>query len=67
MMMMMMMIEKKHSPSTEAFYRKLILPEEEKAEPTPSRCGFRWFRSENVVCIEHYRVAHEPTPRSKAS
>jgi hypothetical protein len=62
-----MMIEKKHSPSTEAFYRKWTLPEEDKAEPTPPRCGFRWFRSKNILCIEHYRVAYEPTPQSKAS
>jgi hypothetical protein len=45
----MMMIEKKHLPSTEAFYRKFTLPEEDKAEPTPPRRGYRWFRSENIV------------------
>lgn len=63
------MIEKRHSPQTMAFYRKLILPEEDKAEPTPPRCGFRWFRSDNVVCLEHYvRVdKSSPAPHQKAS
>jgi len=64
-----MMIEKKHSPSTEAFYRKFTLPEEDKAEPTPPRRGYRWFRSENVVCLEHYRRPTEakPAPQLKVS
>jgi hypothetical protein len=57
-------MEKKHSPGTEAFYRKLILPEEDKPEPTPPRCVFRWFRSANIVCLEHYRRPEvHPYPR----
>jgi hypothetical protein len=48
-------MEKRYSPQTEAFYRKWILPEEDKVEPTLSRCEFRWFRSENIVAFEHYR------------
>jgi hypothetical protein len=59
-------MEKKHSPETETFYRKLILPEEDKDELTPPRRGFRWFRSENIVCIEHYRRS-EALPQRKAS
>jgi hypothetical protein len=64
-----MMIEKKHLPKTESFYRKFTLPEEDKAEPTPPCRGYRWFRSENIVCLEHYRRPTEakPAPRLKAS
>jgi hypothetical protein len=61
-----MMVEKKHSPKTEAFYRKFTLPEEDKLEPTPPRRGYRWFRRENIVCIEHYRQS-EVLPQRKAS
>jgi hypothetical protein len=56
---------KRYAPPTEAFYRKFVLPEEDKAEPTPPHCG-RWFRSENIVCIEHYRRS-ESLPKRKAS
>jgi hypothetical protein len=59
-------MKKKRSPELEAFYRKFVLPEEDKAEPTPPGGGFRWFRSENVVCIEHYRRPKE-LPERKAS
>jgi hypothetical protein len=40
------------------FWRKLILPEEDRRRLFPDRIwkgGYRWFRSENVVCIEHFR------------
>jgi hypothetical protein len=59
-------MEKRYSPQLEAFYRKWTLPEEEKAEPTFARCGFRWFRSENVVALEHYRPP-KSLPQRKAS
>jgi hypothetical protein len=59
-------MERKHPPEMEAFYRKWTLPEEDKAEPTFSQCRFRWFRSENVICIEHYRRS-ETLPERKAS
>jgi hypothetical protein len=42
----------------EAFLRHLILPEEDclhYRQAAPWTGGCRWFRSENVVCIEHYR------------
>lgn len=62
------MVEKRHSSHAEAFYRKQILPEEDKAEPTPPRCGFRWFRSKNIVCLEHYRKSEtKPAPQQKVS
>jgi hypothetical protein len=63
-------MERRFSVETEAFYRKKILPEEDRLALTgePSKGGFRWFRSENVVCIEHYRpIEAKPAPRLKAS
>jgi hypothetical protein len=30
--------------------------------------GYRWFRSENIVCLEHYRaIKTKSAPQSKAS
>jgi hypothetical protein len=58
-------MEKKHSPETEAFYKKLILPEEDKLRLTPPHCGYRWFRS-NIIALEHYRRS-ELLPQRKAS
>lgn len=40
------------------FWRKLILPEEDRRRLLPDMTwngGYRWFRSENVVCLEHFR------------
>jgi hypothetical protein len=39
------------------FWRKLILPEEDRRlyTSTPWTGGYRWFRSPNVVCLEKYR------------
>ena len=59
-------MEKRTSSQLEAFYRKWTLPEEDKAEPTPPRRGFRWFKSENIVCFEHYRRS-EALPQRKVS
>ena len=41
----------------EAFLRQLVLPEEDRAKYTsqPWSGEYRWFRSPNVVCLEHYR------------
>ena len=54
----------------EAFLRRIIFPEEDRHlfTSTPWRGGYRWFRSENIVCIEHYRAAEtKQTPRRKVS
>ena len=48
------------SSTDEAFYRRFILPEEDRrTNPRANQWagGFRWFRSENVVCLEKYRAA----------
>jgi hypothetical protein len=57
-------IEKRYSPQTESFYRRRILPEEEKAEPTSPGCGYRWILSENIIPIEHYERPQLPNIRS---
>jgi hypothetical protein len=39
-----------------AFWRKLVLPQEDRMRlGIPWHGGYRWFRSPNVVCLEHYR------------
>jgi hypothetical protein len=62
------MIEKTFSPATEAFYQRRILSEEDRKRllGVEWKGGYRWFRSKNIVPIEHYRRS-EPAPRQKAS
>jgi hypothetical protein len=48
-------MEKRYSERTVEFYRKKILPEEERATLIKWDGSFRWFRSPNILCIEHYR------------
>jgi hypothetical protein len=47
-----------------AFLRKLMLPEEDRRKlfpgMTPSVSVYRWFRSENVIDLLHYRKRHNP-------
>jgi hypothetical protein len=39
------------------FWRQLVLPQEDKdLDHRWQGIGYRWFRSENVYCLEHYRV-----------
>ena len=53
-----------------AFMRKFVRPEEDLREQRrrhPWAGGYRYFRSENVVCIEHYRqAAQQPRPKEGA-
>jgi hypothetical protein len=66
-------MERRYSERDEAFWQKMILPEEERrtslADTEWKGVGYRWFRNENVVCLEHYlRVAEaSPAPHQKAS
>jgi hypothetical protein len=58
------------SDDDEAFLRQLIFPEEDRHRftATPWRGGYRWFRSPNIVCLEHYRADKTKTaPKLKAS
>jgi hypothetical protein len=48
--------------------RKFMRPEEDLREQRlriPWTCGYRYFRSANVVCIEHYRKPTQPAPGGK--
>jgi hypothetical protein len=62
-------VEKRFSVADEAFYRRLILPEEDQVEyrTAPPNRSYRWFRSNNVICLEHYKRPAETqsVPRSK--
>jgi hypothetical protein len=50
----------------EAFLRQFVLPEEDRLRLhapmgwSNSR-GYRWFRSPNIVCLEHYRRVKKPS------
>jgi hypothetical protein len=45
----------------EAFFRKRTIQEDRAKYTTQSRAGeYRWFRSPNVVCLEHYRRRPRP-------
>jgi hypothetical protein len=47
----------------DAFWRKLVLPQEDRLQlGIPWRGGYRWFRSPNVVCIEQWRRKKARTP-----
>lgn len=64
------MIRKRHTAEEEQSLRQYFLCEEDRATLTDETWngGYRWFRSENVVCLEHYRAAEtKPTSRLKAS
>ena len=46
-----------------ALWRRLVLSEEDRLRLFPATTrpgGYRWFRSENVVCIEHFRRSRDP-------
>jgi hypothetical protein len=63
------MVVKRYPAKTEAFYRKLILPEKERRENAPlyPNRSYRWFRSENVFCLEHYSIEVQSISPVKAS
>jgi hypothetical protein len=47
----------------EAFLRKLQRPEEELCairRLAPWKGEFRWFKSQNIVCLEKYRCRRRP-------
>jgi hypothetical protein len=55
----------------EAFWRKLVLPQEERSTPWEGK-GYRWFRSPNVIPMEQWRrrdgeKVERHLPRSKTS
>jgi hypothetical protein len=60
-------MEKRYSERTVDFYRKKNLPEEERATLIKWDGSFRWFRSPNVLCIEHYRPIPNKNKLSKCA
>jgi len=48
---------KRYTAREEAFWRKLLLPQERRHSffPPWTGSGYRWFESPNVHPIEHYR------------
>jgi hypothetical protein len=62
-------MERVFTAKEESFWQRLILPVEDRMQPERRNRSYRWFRSANVVAIEHYRRTPETnlTPQSKAS
>jgi hypothetical protein len=44
----------------DAFWRKLVLPQEDRSTPWEGK-GYRWFRSPNVIPIEQWRRHRQPS------
>jgi hypothetical protein len=63
-----LIMERRYSEKDETFWRRMVLPEEDRSSLTDAewKGGYRWFRSENVVCLEHYRRP-QLLPQRKAS
>ena len=53
---------RRYSVEDEEFYRNLVLPQEDLSAGLSVKWdgSYRWFRSTNVVCIEHYKL---PPPK----
>jgi hypothetical protein len=61
---------KRYTAEKEEALRRYIFSEEDRATLTSEKWngGYRWFRSENVVCLEHYRAPEvKPVPHQKVS
>jgi hypothetical protein len=64
------MMKKRYTFDEETFWRKLVVPEEDRASFTSAewKGGYRWFRDPRIICLEHYRVTEtNSAPQSKAS
>jgi hypothetical protein len=62
-------VERVFTAKEESFWQRLTLPVEDRDGPERPNRSYRWFRSVNVVAIEHYRrtVKTNSAPQSKAS
>ena len=63
-------MEKRFKAKDETFWQRMTLPVEEclKRGIEKPAGGYRWFRSPNIIPIEHYRAPEKkPAPRQKAS
>ena len=47
-------MQRTRTPKEEAFWQRLVLPQEDR-DWLWDGIGYRWFRSPNVVALEHYR------------
>jgi hypothetical protein len=47
------------SEEEEAFWRRLVLPEEERRQIRDWEGSYRWFQSPNVIQIERFRGRDE--------
>jgi len=45
----------KSQKQDDAFWQRLVLPEEERRWLRDWDGSYRWFRSSNIVCLERYR------------
>jgi hypothetical protein len=64
------MLVRRYNAKDEAFLQQVVIPEEDRRLFTtaPRSGGFRWFRSPNVVPIEHWRrQTVQPTLSKRAS
>ena len=52
-------MKRRYSEKEETFWRKMVLPEEDRlvllTNVEWTGVGYRWFRSPNIVCLEHYK------------
>jgi hypothetical protein len=48
-------MQRTRTQEEEAFWQRLILPQEDRDWPLWDGIGYRWFRSSNVVALEHYK------------
>jgi hypothetical protein len=57
-------MKRRYSEKDETFWRKMVLSEEERRASFTDAgwrgVGYRWFRSANVVCLEHYQGPESP-------
>jgi hypothetical protein len=64
-----LMILKRYSLQDEIFLRSVVFAEEDRHlfTTSPWHGGFRWFRAENVVPIEHWQQVEVEEPEVAAS
>jgi hypothetical protein len=57
-------MERTRTPKEETFWQRLVLPQEDR-DWLWDGIGYRWFRSPNVLALEHYRHwrVNEPAPK----
>jgi hypothetical protein len=62
-------IVRKYSLEDEAFFRRVVFPEEDRHLFTAASWhgGFRWFRAANVTPIEWWRRVEEVAPQPKVA